>query len=193
MNPFFQRNTFIIDQKTWTIANSYRILGEDGQQIGVIQENLPASRLILSFFISKKNLPFTLHLQDAAGNIMATIEKKFSFFVATIDIKDGNGIKIGTIKQKFTLLKPSYEVYNATGQLIGTITGDWRAWDFKILDNNQNELATISKKWGGALKEIFTDSDKYMISVSPQVTDENMRMAIISASAVIDKVHKEMN
>ena len=104
MNPFFQRNTFIIDQKTWTIANSYRILGEDGQQIGVIQENLPASRLILSFFISKKNLPFTLHLQDAAGNIMATIEKKFSFFVATIDIKDGNGIKIGTIKQKFTLL-----------------------------------------------------------------------------------------
>ncbi len=191
MNAFFQKNTFIIDQKTWTVANSYRILGEDGQQMGAIQENLPAIRLILSFFVSKKNLPFTLHLQDAAGNIMATIEKKFSFFTATIEIKDSDGTKIGTIKQKFTLLKPSYEVYDANNQLIGTITGDWLAWDFKILDNNQNELATISKKWNGAMKELFTDSDKYVISVSPQVTDENIRKAIISASAVIDKINKE--
>ena len=193
MNAFFQKNTFIIDQKTWTIANSYRILDEEGQQIGVIQENLPASRLILSFFISKKNLPFTLHLQDAANNVMATIEKKFSFFTASIDIKDSDGVKIGTIKQKFTLLKPSYEVYDANGQLIGTITGDWLAWDFKILDKQQNQLATISKKWNGAMKEFFTDSDKYVISVSPQVTDDKMRMAIISASAVIDKINKEMN
>ena len=191
MNAFFQKNTFIIDQKTWTVANSYRILGEDGQQMGAIQENLPAIRLILSFFVSKKNLPFSLHLQDAAGNIMATIEKKFSFFTATIEIKDSDGTKIGTIKQKFTLLKPSYEVYDANNQLIGTITGDWLAWDFKILDNNQNELATISKKWNGAMKELFTDSDKYVISVSPQVTDENIRKAIISASAVIDKINKE--
>jgi uncharacterized protein YxjI len=191
MNAFFQKNTFIIDQETWTVANSYRILGEDGQQMGAIQENLPAIRLILSFFVSKKNLPFTLHLQDAAGNIMATIEKKFSFFTATIEIKDSDGTKIGTIKQKFTLLKPSYEVYDANNQLIGTITGDWLAWDFKILDNNQNELATISKKWNGAMKELFTDSDKYVISVSPQVTDENIRKAIISASAVIDKINKE--
>ena len=193
MNAFFQKNTFIIDQKTWTVANSYRILGEDGQQMGAIQENLPAIRLILSFFVSKKNLPFTLHLQDAAGNIMATIEKKFSFFTATIEIKDSDGTKIGTIKQKFTLLKPSYEVYDANNQLIGTITGDWLAWDFKILDNNQNELATISKKWNGAMKELFTDSDKYVISVSPQVTDERMRMALISASAVVDKINKERN
>ena len=193
MNAFFQKNTFIIDQKTWTIANSYRVLGEDGQQIGAIQENLPASRLILSFFISKKNLPFTLHLQDAANNVMATIEKKFSFITATIEIKDGNGVKIGSIKQKFTLLKPAYEIYDANGQLIGTISGDWLAWDFKILDNQQKQLATISKKWNGAMKELFTDSDKYVISVSPQVTDDKMRMAIISASAVIDKINKEMN
>ena len=80
-----------------------------------------------------------------------------------------------------------------TDELIGTITGDWLAWDFKILDKQQNQLATISKKWNGAMKEFFTDSDKYVISVSPQVTDDKMRMAIISASAVIDKINKEMN
>ncbi|MBQ1698103.1 MAG: hypothetical protein II075_09500 [Bacteroidales bacterium] len=193
MNNFFQKNTFIIDQKVWTIANSYRILGEDGQQIGVIQENLPASRFILSLFMSKKNLPFTLHLKDADGNIMATIEKGFSLFTATIAIIDSNGARIGTIKQKFTLLKPSYEVYDASNNLIGTISGDWLAWDFKILDNGQNILATISKKWNGAMKELFTDSDKYIISVSPQVTNERIRMAIISASAVIDKINKEIN
>ena len=193
MNNFFQKNTFIIDQKTWTIANSYRILGEDGQQIGIIQEDLPAIRLILSFFVSKKNLPFTLQLKDAENNVLATIEKKFSFITATIEIKDSTGVKIGTIKQKFTLLKPAYEVYDTNNQLIGTISGDWLAWDFNILDNNKNQLATISKKWNGAMKELFTDSDKYVINVSPQVTDEKMRMAIISASAVIDKINKEMN
>ncbi|MCR5453396.1 MAG: hypothetical protein K6F33_00215 [Bacteroidales bacterium] len=191
MNAFFEKNTFVIDQKTWTVANSYRILGEDGQQIGSIQEDLPAIRIILSFFVSRKNLPFTLLLKDTENKVMATIEKKFSFFTATIDIKDSDGVKIGTIKQKFTLLKPSYEVYDASNNLIGTITGDWAAWDFKVMDKSQNILATISKKWNGALKEIFTDSDKYMISVSPNVTDPKLRMAIISASAVVDKINKE--
>ncbi len=191
MNAFFEKNTFVIDQKTWTVANSYRILGEDGQQIGSIQEDLPTIRLLLSFIVSKKNLPFTLQLKDTENKVMATIEKKFSFITATIEIKDSDGVKIGTIKQKFTLLKPSYEVYDASDNLIGTIAGDWAAWDFKVMDKDKNILATISKKWNGAMKELFTDSDKYMISVSPNVTDPKLRMAIISASAVVDKINKE--
>jgi uncharacterized protein YxjI len=191
MNSFFERNTFIIDQKVWTIANTYRVLSEDGNQIGAIKENLPVSRIILSLFISKKNLPFTLEIQDASGQILTIIEKKFSFITASIDIKDAAGNKIGTIKQKFTLLKPSYEIYDAANNLIGTIKGDWLAWDFHVKDSADKDLATISKKWGNAIKEIFTDADKYMISVSPEVTDEKMRMAIISASAVVDKINRE--
>lgn len=192
MNNFFQKNTFIIDQKAWSIANSYKILDEDGQQIGSIQEDLPTSRLLLQFVISEKKLPFTMHLKDNENKIMASVEKKFSFMTATINIKDGEGAMIGVIKQKFTLLKPSYEIYDTNDKQIGTITGNIAGWEFEVKDCDKNVLAKISKSSiSSLLKEMLTGADKYMISVSPQITDEKKRMIIIATSAIVDKIHNE--
>ena len=79
------------------------------------------------------------------------------------------------------------------GNKIAAIEGDWFAWDFHITDSKGTEIGTVSKKWGGLVKEIFTDSDKYVVNISDSLTEENQRIAVLSTAVVIDMILKEQN
>jgi len=92
---------------------------------------------------------------------------------------------------KFKLFKPKFTILNELNLPIAEINGDWKAWDFKITDTNQSEIGTISKKWAGAVQEIFTSADKYNVSIKGGFKDEKTRIAIISGAITIDMVLKE--
>ena len=62
---------------------------------------------------------------------------------------------------------------------IASITGDWKGWNFKIIDNNNNQIGTISKKWNGILKEAFTTADKYVVDIVPEYAEDKKKMAIV--------------
>jgi len=191
MNNFFARNTFIVNQKVFTIANSYKIEDEEGKELGHIQEDLPLSLMIMRWFVPKSMTPFTLNIEDADKKVIATAKKKFSFLKAAVEILDETGNVIAKVKEKLTLLKPEYEILDPQDQKIGKITGNWIAWDYKISDVNDGEIASINKKFQMNLKELFTDADKYAIQINPEIQDEKWRTIAIMAAGIIDKVNRE--
>ena len=55
-----------------------------------------------------------------------------------------------------------------------------------------NELASVSKKWAGLGKELFTSADNYILQISDQVpADQPVRQLILAAVMCIDLVLKE--
>lgn len=190
MNSFFLNNTFFIDEKIALVKNSYKVYNSEAQQIGSIQEHMPASRVALSLFVSKGNLPFELEIKDTNDATLAKITRGWTLFLSKTTISDENGKEIAKIKQKFSL-KPKFEIIDMEDRKIATIKGDWLAWDFKIIDNNENEIGTISKKWNGLGKELFTSADKYIVDIKSNVTDEVQRIAISATAATIDMILKE--
>ncbi|WP_282073680.1 phospholipid scramblase-related protein [Polaribacter atrinae] len=111
--------------------------------------------------------------------------------MSTIRIDDSSGNTIGTIKQKFKLLKPTFKIYNTSEELVAVITGDMKAWNFQINDASDKQIGTITKKWNGALKEIFTTADKYKVDLNADFTDESNKIVILSSAITIDMVWKE--
>ncbi|RZL40569.1 MAG: scramblase, partial [Pedobacter sp.] len=79
----------------------------------------------------------------------------------------------------------------ATGENIAQITGDWKAWNFDIKNPAGQEMGKISKKWAGAMKEIFTTADKYNVSIDPSYAENNNKVAIVATAITIDMVLKE--
>jgi hypothetical protein len=75
--------------------------------------------------------------------------------------------------------------------LVSVITGDWKAWNFKINDSKDKQIGTISKKWNGAMKEIFTTADKYNVDINQEFNDTTNKIAILSGAITIDMVLKE--
>ena len=60
------------------------------------------------------------------------------------------------------------------------------------LSKDEIELASISKKWAGIGKELFTSADNYILSVNENVEkDSALRPLIISAVLCIDFLLKD--
>lgn len=136
-------------------------------------------------------LPFLLEIRNSQDQLEASITRGWTFFLSKIEIKDGNGEVIGIIKQKFKLFKPTFKIYDQADELIAEISGDWKAWNFTIFDALNNQIGSISKKWAGAIKEIFTSADKYNVHIDTIYANQKNKIAILASAITIDMVLKE--
>jgi uncharacterized protein YxjI len=190
---FFESNTYIIDEKVnfFKFENCYQIYNDKGESIGAIKQKLSAGQKILRLLIKKAMLPFLLEIKNSDDNLEASISRGWTFFLSKITIKNAQGEIIGTIKQKFKLFTPTFKIFNSSEVLIAEISGDWKAWNFKIIDNASNQIGTISKKWAGAMKEIFTSADKYNVNIEDNYSNMENKIAILTGAITIDMVLKE--
>lgn len=190
---FFESNTYFIDEKVnfFKFENCYKIFNDKGENIGAIKQKLSIGQKILRIFVNKAMLPFVLEIKDSEDKLEATISRGWTFFMSKIIIKNEQGNVIGIIKQKFKLLKPTFKIFDLSEKLIAEITGDWKAWNFVIKDASNNQIGTISKKWAGAVKEIFTNADKYNVNIDASFSNVENKIAILSGAITIDMVLKE--
>jgi uncharacterized protein YxjI len=190
---FFESNDYFVDEKVnfFKFGNTYKVFNDKGEDIGTINQKLTTGQKILRLFLKKPMLPFLLEIRNSQDQLEASITRGWTFFLSKIEIKDGNGEVIGIIKQKFKLFKPTFKIYDQADQLIAEISGDWKAWNFTIFDALNNQIGSISKKWAGAMKEIFTTADKYNVHIDSVYANQKNKIAILASAITIDMVLKE--
>lgn len=190
---FFESNDYFVDEKVnfFKFGNTYKVFNDKGEDIGTINQKLTIGQKILRLFLKKPMLPFLLEIRNSQDQLEASITRGWTFFLSKIEIKDGNGEVIGIIKQKFKLFKPTFKIYDQADQLIAEISGDWKAWNFTIFDALNNQIGSISKKWAGAMKEIFTTADKYNVHIDSVHANQKNKIAILASAITIDMVLKE--
>lgn len=189
----FEHNVLLIDEKVnaFKFENEYKVFDEENNQIGAINQRLTGGQKLLRILINKAMLPFTLDIVDTNGSVLAKIQRGWTFFMSKISIVDDNGNTIGFIKQKFKLFKPTFEILAENNEPIGKITGDWKAWDFKIFDDKEFQIGTVNKKWAGFMKEAFTTADKYVVNIDSKNLSKEHRIAMLASAITIDMVLKE--
>ena len=192
-SDFFDNNSYYIDEKVnfFKFENVYQIFNDLGQNIGSISQKLNIAEKILRLFVGKSNLPFYLEIRDSNDKLQSTISRGWTLFLSNTVINDAYGKKIGLIQQKFRLIKPAFEIFDAFNNFIAEIKGDWRAWEFIITDSEEHKIGTVSKKWAGAVKEIFSTADKYHVTIDPNYSNKTNKIAILSSAITIDMVLKE--
>ena len=190
---FFESNTYFIDEKVnfFKFENCYQIYNDKGENIGAIKQKLNIVQKLLSLLISKTMLPFLLEIKDSNDNLEVTISRGWTFILSKITIKNAQGEAIGYIKQKFKLFTPTFNIFNTSEELIAEISGDWKAWNFTINDAANNQIGSISKKWAGAMKELFTTADKYNVQIEENYANLENKIAILAGAITIDMVLKE--
>lgn len=189
---FFESNDYFIDEKVnyFKFGNTYKVYNSEAEQVGTINQRVSGWHKFLRLFLNKAMFPFTLEVHNIDDDLQVTISRGWTFWMSKITITNANDEIIGHIKQKFKLFKPTFKIENAQGEEIAKITGDWKAWDFKIENGNSNPIGTINKKWGGVMKEFFTRADKYHVSIVPEYAEDTNKIAIVSCAITIDMVLK---
>jgi uncharacterized protein YxjI len=192
-SSFFDYTNYFVDEKVnfLKLENSYQVFNNEGEHVGDIKQKRSTGQKLLSFFLKKKVLPFYLEIKDTNGIKQASISRGWTFFMSTISIKDGDDQEIATIRQTFRFLKPLFKIMDNSGKEIAEISGNWETWNFSIKNSSSIEIGVITKKWAGALKEIFTSADKYLVELSDPKLKKETKIAILSGALTIDMVLKE--
>jgi uncharacterized protein YxjI len=193
VQEFFKHDDYFIDEKVAFLkfTNAYKVYNSAGDLIGAIKETMPSGLKILSLFLNKGLFPFKLDILDTEEKVLATIKRGWTFFMSQIKVLDPEGNLIAQIKQQFKFFKPTFNILQDDGTPIASITGDWKAWNFTIVDGGNNQIGTITKKWNGILKEAFTTADKYIVSINPGVAEDAKKIAVVATAITIDMVLKE--
>jgi len=192
-----ERDLVVVKQKAKLVelTNQYALHDADGNDIGAItEENQSTGRKVLRALTKfDQFLSHQLALVDASGERVLTIRKNPSFLKSTVEVADGAGAAIGTIRQQNAFGKIRFSMTSAGGEELGQLRAEnWRAWDFHIADTSDVEVARITKKWGGLLREGFTTADQYVFTVTPGATGA-LRQLCFAAAAAIDTALKQDN
>lgn len=189
------KNTFFVKEHVgyFKAANAYDVLDPaTGQIIGTVRETIPNFLIkLLKFTKMKTSLPFTVDIFDDDGKKLMTLKRGFTLFRSSVNVLGVNDQKLGRYQQKLLSLGGKFEILDSIDQPVAMLQGDWKGWNFTFKDKEGRELAKVTKKWSGLGKELFTSADNYAVDVNPQVTEQGLKMLVLSAAFCVDMVLKE--
>ena len=185
----------VVSQKAKLIelTNEYGVFDEQGQQVAVVrQEGQSVAKKALRMIANVDALmTHTVSMYDLSGSRLLTLVKPRHFWKANVQVTDGAGNPAGSIAQQKVIGKIKFSLHDAAGQQIGMIQGEnWRAWNFAILDPSGAEIGRVTKQWRGAMAELFTTADRYLLEIHPSVQGP-LRLVILAAGVGIDLVLKQ--
>ncbi len=145
-------------------SNKYELLGAKGEKIGHLAEEGSGVFHFLKKQFLRSHRPMTIRVWDNSGQTFLNLRRPFFWFFSDLFIENGEGKKVGQVRRRFGILFKKYDLVDPRGHVFGRIKAPlWNIWTFPILDKRGEEVGVVSKKWGGILKEVFTDSDKFGI------------------------------
>jgi uncharacterized protein YxjI len=183
---------FIKQTKEWSEIllnlenkNRYSLKDKQGNNIGLFYEKGDGIFQWIKRTILRSHRPFIVELLDSEGKILLSLHRKFFWFFSDLQIRDNNGNSLGQVHRRFGFIYKKYDLVDMNGQTFARIkSAIWRLWTFKIYDLSENEMAEISKKWGGILSEAFTDSDQFGVSFGSVETTQ--KVVLLAAAISID-------
>ncbi|HYH05368.1 MAG TPA: phospholipid scramblase-related protein [Bacillota bacterium] len=193
----------LIDHKVWFIkekvdflklAGEYEIyMPETNQQIGVAKEEPGGMIKLLRLLINKILLPNKVNVYDTYDQkVLFTMQKPFSLFSSKVSVTSGSGENLGYFQSKVFTIGGGFRVFDPSDRQVAEIKGDWKGWNFKFLNESGAEIGTITKKWAGIGKELFTSADNYIIALNETQTFEPKQVILLLAAGLaVDIVFKE--
>lgn len=175
------------------LSDTYDILDPENQEkIGEAKEEISTLVKILRFLVKKSLLPTTVSVYDLADNdrkLVFSIKRGPVFLIPKVKIMNQHGELVGSFKSKLFTIGVFFNISNKDDVVVAQVKGDWKGWNFKLLDGDK-ELGLVTKKWAGLGKELFTSADNYMISLNGE-PNPVLNTLLLAAGLAVDIVYKE--
>ena len=190
------RTSYLIKERVafMKLTDRYDIFDpETNEELGFAVEKISTFAKLLRLVVNKQLLPTTVVIQESEeSDPVVKITRGMTFLRSKVSVFDENDKEVGFFRSKLFSLGGGFTVHEPGGTQIADVKGNWKGWDFKITDMQGKELGTVNKKWAGAMKEIFTSADNYLIKLDDSIsTNPGLAALLLAAGLAIDIVFKE--
>jgi uncharacterized protein YxjI len=193
VNELVRVPTLIIQQKRelaelfgFETRNKYSIESDRGAAIGYAAEQQKGVLgFLLRYFLGHWR-PFEIHLFSPARELVGRAIHPFRFFFQRLEVVRADGSRVGAVQQRFAFLAKKFDVEDSMGQVTMRVASPiWRIWTFEFMRQNR-VVAKIEKRWGGLLREAFTDADRFRIQFNDPELTEDERFLLTAAAIFVD-------
>jgi len=193
-------NCFIKQVKEWAeiivgveTRNKYEIYDDQKQHLGMAAEVGKGFWKFMVRNVLRSHRPLELNIWNNQKELVFSIKRPFFWFFSDLTISDASGEVVGIAHRRFSLINKKYDLVDNRGRLVALIKSPfWRLWRFPIMDPQGQQWGLITKKWGGALKEIFTDTDSFKVDFPINASSQEKAL-ILGTAFTIDLDYFEDN
>jgi uncharacterized protein YxjI len=171
----------------WETANRYQILDSAKTEVGWVLERGGGFLHHLKRFFLRSHRPLEVDVLDSRKDACLRLSRPFFWIFSDLQVSLPDGSPVGSIHRRFGILHKKYDLRNSGGHIFARISSPlWRLWTFPVHDPLGNRKSVITKQWGGALREMFTDADTYMLDFEASEWTTEERFVILAAAISID-------
>lgn len=195
----------LLNQKTYVVkervgflklTDVYDILDpQSGAIIGVAKEEPNPWAKWLRLIVKKNLMPTIINVYEGPEGASATpilsIRRGVAILRPKVTVTGAGGNPLGYFVAKAFSLGGAFRMFDPRDTEIGAVKGDWKGWNFQMTAPTGQELGRVTKKWAGIGKELFTNADTYVISLSETITRPEVAPLLLAAGLAIDTVYKE--
>ncbi len=174
------------------VNNEYAIYDQHGTQVGGVRQVGQSMAKKVMRVVSSLDQFFTHTLQvvDTSGQVLLVITRPAKVMKSRLQVTDGAGHPVGEVVQQNVFGKIRFSL-EAGGRPLGSINAEnWRAWNFSIRDDADQEVARITKTWEGLAKTMFTTADNYVVQVHRPLADP-LRQLVVASALCVDTALKQ--
>lgn len=172
--------------------NKYSILDDENQEVAFAAEQSTGwgGRILRQIFGHWRS--FKVILFDAQKAPLFNLDFPFRWFFKSLFVKTPQGRIIGKLQQRFAIFRKKFDVFDSQGKLIAQINSPFfKFWTFEFFYRGRS-LGRIEKKWSGAMSEIFTDKDNFVVVMKPDLSPE-LKILMLSTCIMVDIIYFENN
>jgi uncharacterized protein YxjI len=172
--------------------NRYEIRTEDGGVVALAAEEAGGVGRMLARNLFGSMRACRVHIYDAEGREVATGVKPFRFYFHRMEVFE-HGRKVGAIQRRFSFFHRLFSLEDEDGrELLRILSPFFRIWTFKLLLDG-HEVGRIGKRWGGVVKEMFSDADVFGVEFKHEKLPMEVKKLLLVATFLVDFVCFENN
>lgn len=166
--------------------NKYQLLTIEGHPIGFLAEIGSGFFHFIKRNLLRTHRSLKIQVWDNQKREAFYFNRPFYWFFSDIEVYDTGHKRLGSAHRKFSFFSKIYDICDENGVVFSKIRAPfWRIWKFPILNQRGDEVGFIQKKWGGFLKEVFTDADNFLIEF-PKDYSQQLKTVILATTVIID-------
>ena len=189
---FVQQRKELVELIGIESRNKYVIEDAQGQQIGFAAEQQKG----FSGFLMRQYLghwrSFDILVFDTSRQVVLQARHPFRFYFQRLQVSDSLGNPVGAMEKRFAFFSKRFAFEDSFGRNTMSVSSPvWRIWTFPVMRDGQ-KVALITKRWGGVLREAFTDADRFELEfLSPELSLSDKQL-LLAATIFIDLQYFEV-
>lgn len=182
-----QRREWVEILSGWESRNQYALLDAEGGALGTLAEGGGGLGALLRRTLLRSHRPLEVLVADAGGAPVLRLTRPFFLLFSDLRVEEASGRLVGRVRRRFGLLRRRYDLEDDTERTFATVQGPrWRPWTFRIHAGDAGPVARVTKRWGGGLRELFTDADAFLVELGDHPWTTDHRAVLLAAAISID-------